>query len=190
MTFTHFLECREIGYTDLTENRRGLTMDDTTKKIIEKISVVYPKPTQIPTGQSCSVFFDCFQLSPSDLARLAAEAVGDVNHDTFDIVVGLAYSGILFAAAVAGGKKVGILQKDGHLFGPSLKGLRVIVADDVVHSGGRMREGASKVAAAGGEVIGYACIVDRSGGKFASGIPSEKNEESRPLWSAFQTDME
>lgn len=165
-------------------------MDETTKKIIDTISVVYPKPTQIPTGQSCSVFYDCFQLSPSDLARLAAEAVGDVDHDTFDIVVGLAYSGILFASAVAGGKKVGILQKDGQLFGPSLKGLRVIVADDVVHSGGRMREAASKVVAAGGKVIGFACIVDRSAGKFTNGMPSENKGEMGPLWSAFQTDME
>jgi orotate phosphoribosyltransferase len=165
-------------------------MDETTKKIIEKISVVYPEPTQIPTGQSCSVFYDCFQLSPSDLARLAAEAVGDVDHDTFDIVVGLAYSGILFAAAVAGGKRVAILQKDGQLFGPSLFGLRVIVADDVVHSAGRMREAAGKVAAAGGKVIGFACIVDRSGGKFQAGVSSENNGEMSPLWSAFQTDME
>jgi orotate phosphoribosyltransferase len=165
-------------------------MDETTKKIIEKISVTYPQPTQIPTGQSCSVFYDCFQLSPSDLARLAAEAVGDVDHDSFDIVVGLAYSGILFAAAVAGGKKVCIVQKDGQLFGPSLAGLRVVIADDVVHSAGRIREAAAKVAAAGGEVIGFACIVDRSGGKFQAGIPSENNTETKPLWSAFQTDME
>jgi len=164
-------------------------MDETTKKIIDKISVTYPKPTQIPTGQTCSVFYDCFQLSPSDLARLAADAVGDVDHDTFDIVVGLAYSGILFAASVAGGKKVAILQKDGQLFGPPLVGLRVIIADDVVHAAGRMREAAVKVGAAGGKVIGFACIVDRSGGRFAAGLPSE-NGELRPLWSAFQTDME
>ncbi|MEY4669165.1 MAG: Phosphoribosyl transferase domain [Pseudomonadota bacterium] len=165
-------------------------MDETTKKIIDKISVVYPKPTQIPTGQLCSVFYDCFQLSPSDLARLAADAVGDVDHDTFDIVVGLAYSGILFAAAVAGGKKVAILQKDGQLFGPALAGLRVIVADDVVHSGRRMREAAAKVIAAGGEVIGFACIVDRSGGRFSAGMASENMAKLGPLWSAFQTDME
>ena len=165
-------------------------MDETTKKIIGKISVVYPKATQIPTGQSCSVFYDCFQLSPSDLARLAADAVGDVDHDTFDIVVGLAYSGILFAAAVAGGKRVGILKKNGELFGPDLAGLRVIVADDVVHSGGRIREAAAKVAAAGGSVVGFACIVDRSGGRFQAGMSSDENAELKPLWSAFQTDME
>ena len=85
---------------------------------------------------------------------------------------------------------MGILQKDGQLFGPSLNGLRVVVADDVVHSGGRIREAALKIAAAGGEVVGFACIVDRSGGRFATGVPSENNGESTPLWSAFQTDME
>jgi orotate phosphoribosyltransferase len=165
-------------------------MDETTKKVIDRISVVYPKPTKIPTGQTCSVFYDCFQLSPSDLARLAADAVGDVDHDSFDIVVGLAYSGILYAAAVAGGKKVGILQKDGQFFGPPLKGLRVILADDVVHSGGRLRDAAAKVTAAGGTLVGCACIIDRSGGKFQSGIVSEQNGSSTPLWSAFQTDMD
>ena len=165
-------------------------MDETTKKVIDRISVAYEQPTQIPTGQVCSVFYDCFQLTPSDLARLAAEAVGDIDHDTFDIVVGLAYSGVLYAAAVAGGKKVGILQKDGEFFGPSLKGLRVIIADDVVHSGGRMRDAAAKVIAAGGAVVGFACIIDRSGGKFQAGMMSDQKGESRPFWSAFQTDME
>jgi orotate phosphoribosyltransferase len=165
-------------------------MDETTKKVIDRISVVYPKPTKIPTGQVCSVFYDCFQLSPSDLARLAAEAVGDIDHDSFDVVVGLAYSGILFAAAVAGGKKVAILQKDGQLFGPALKGLRVVIADDVVHSGGRIREAAAKVVAAGGTVVGCACIIDRSGGKFQSGIASDEKGETKPLWSAFQTGLD
>jgi orotate phosphoribosyltransferase len=105
-------------------------------------------------------------------------------------VVGLAYSGILYAAAVAGGKKVGIIQKDGQFFGPPLKGLRVVIADDVVHSGGRIREAAGKVVAAGGEVVGFACIIDRSGGTFHTGLISDQKGESKPLWSAFQTDME
>lgn len=173
-------------YSDRHED----TMDETTKKVIDRISVVYPKPTTIPTGQVCSVFYDCFQLSPSDLARLAAEAVGDVDHDSFDIVVGLAYSGILFASAVAGGKRVAILQKDGQLFGPSLKGARVVIADDVVHSGGRMRDAAAKVVAAGGAIIGFACIIDRSDGKLQAGIASDEKGTTQPLWSAFQTGLD
>lgn len=163
-------------------------MDDTTKRTIERISVRYPNAQTIPSGQVASVFYDCYQLSPSDLARLAADALGDIDHDIFDIAVGRAYSGILFAAAVAGGKKVGILQKDGSLFGPDLKGLKVIVVDDVVHTGAGIIEAASIVERAGGIVVGFACIVDRSGGQFAGGVSTASG--ARPLFSAFQTDME
>lgn len=165
-------------------------MDDTTKKIIERISVSYPTPTRIPTGQVCRTFYDCFQLTPSELARLAADAAGHLDHDTFDMVVGLAYSGILYASAVAGGKRVGILQKDGELFGPDVRGLRIIVADDVVHLGGRLKEATTKIEALGGAVVGYACIVDRSGGVLGQDAIDGSKIGSLPLWSAFQTGME
>lgn len=162
-------------------------MDETTKGIIERISLRFPKPSRIPSGQICSVFFDCYQLCPSDLARLAADAVGHLEHDAFDIAVGLAYSGILFSAAVAGGRKVAILQKDGKFFGPDLRDKRVVVVDDVVHSGKHLLDGARKVEAEGGIVVGFACIVDRSGGLFAS---EQSSPLRKPLWSAFQADME
>lgn len=165
-------------------------MDDTTKRTIERVSIRFPKPTRIPTGQVCSVFYDCFQLTPSELARLAADAVGDLDHDAFDIVVGVAYSGILYAAAVAGGRKVAILQKDDRIFGPDLKGQRVVIADDVVCTGAHLRNAARRVAEEGGIVVGYSCIIDRSGGAFAKGVLSEQSTEPAPLWSAFQTDME
>jgi orotate phosphoribosyltransferase len=162
-------------------------MDETTKSIIERVSIRFPKPSRIPSGQMCSVFFDCFQLTPSDHARLAADAVGHLDHDAFDIVVGVAYSGILYSAAVAGGRKVVILQKDGRFFGPDLKGQRVVVADDVVFSGRHLMDAAEKVQAEGGNVVGFACIIDRSGGRFSG---ETGGELKRPLWSAFQTDME
>ncbi len=157
-------------------------MDETTKSIIDKITIVFPKPTRIPTGRVCTKFYDTFQLSPNDLARLGALAVGHLDHDEFDIAVGLAYSGVLFAAAVAGGRRVAILQKDGRFFGPDLKGLRVVVVDDVVHSGQRLLEAAKKVETEGGLTTGYACIIDRS---VAGALPL-----SKPLWSAFQSELE
>jgi len=162
-------------------------MDETTKAIIERVSIRFPKPSRIPSGHMCSIFFDCFQLTPSDHARLAADAVGHLDHDAFDVAVGIAYSGILYSAAVAGGRKVVILQKDGKFFGPDLRGRKVVIVDDVVFSGNHLIEAAHKVEAEGGTVVGYACIVDRSGGKFSveSTSPLKK-----PLWSAFQADME
>lgn len=161
-------------------------MDETTKAAIERIVIKFEKPTRIPSGQLASVFYDCFQLVPSELARLAADAIGDLDHEMFDVAVGLAYSGILYAAAVAGGRKVVILQKDGKLFGPTVQGKRVVIVDDVVHTGHRLTEAAQMVEAAGAEVVGYVCIIDRSSGEL--GHPAML--AGKPLWSAFQAEME
>lgn len=161
-------------------------MEDTVKIIVDRITINFPKPTRIPSGHVCSVFYDCYQLTPNDLARLAAQAVGHLEHHAFDVAVGIAYSGILFAAAVAGGRKVGIIQKDGKIFGPDLKGQRVVLVDDVVYSGKHMFDGAQDVESEGGIVVGCAAIIDRSKGSFALTLAGTQ----RPFWSAFQTDME
>jgi orotate phosphoribosyltransferase len=160
-------------------------MDETTKASIDRITIRFDKPTRIPSGQVASVFYDCYQLAPSELARLAADAIGDLEHDAFDVSVGLAYSGILYAAAVAGGRRVAILQKDGKLFGPDLTGKRVVIVDDVVHTGSHLVEAAAKVKDAGGTVVGFVCIIDRSSGKLSGAVSPLK----APLWSAFQAEM-
>ncbi len=160
-------------------------MDETTKASIDRIAIRFEKPTRIPSGQVTSVFYDCYQLAPSELARLAADAVGDLDHDAFEFAVGLAYSGILFAAAVAGGRKVAILQKDGKIFGPDLRGKRVVIFDDVFHTGRHLVQAADRVRAEGGIVVGFVCIIDRSSGTL-SGAASQLKA---PLWSAFQADM-
>lgn len=161
-------------------------MDETTKASIDKISLRYETPQEISSGQVVSVFYDCFQLTPSELARMAAEAIGDLPHDAFDIAVGLAYSGILFSAAVSGGRQVAIVQKNGQLFGPDVRGKKVVIVDDVAHTGGHLLKGAEIVQAQGGDIVGYVCIVDRSSGV----LTSEGSILKAPLWSAFQADME
>ena len=161
-------------------------MDETTKAIIDRITVRFNPPTRIPSGQVASVFYDCYQLAPSELARLAAEAVGDLNPEMFDVAVGLAYSGILFAASVAGGRKVAIFQKDGKIFGPDLKGKRVVVVDDVVYTGQHLVKAAKKVEDEGAIIVGFVCIVDRSSGI----LKGPESPLKLPLWSAFTSDME
>jgi len=157
-------------------------MDETTRSVIEKIKVKCDPPMTLPGGGVCRVFFDCARLSTNDCARLAAEATGDLDEHSFDGVVAIAYSGILFGAAVASGKPVSILQADGRLWGNEVKGRTVIVADDVVFTGARMREAAERLKLLGAVVKGFACIIDRSEGKFGS--------STLPLWSAYQTAME
>ena len=153
-------------------------MDETIEGIIQKITIKFDKPTAIKGGHKCTTFFDCAQLSPNDLARLAVQATGHLDEDHFNAVVGIAYSGILFAAAVAGGRLVNIYQKDGELYGPSLKGKRVIVVDDVVATGAHLEKTALAVAKSGAKVVGFACAVDRSNGVVGSA--------DMPLYSSHQ----
>ena len=51
------------------------------------------------------------------------------------------------------------------------KGAKVVVIEDVITTGGSFREAVEPIAAAGGEVLCCACIVDRSGGRADVGFP-------------------
>lgn len=156
-------------------------MDETTKSVIERITVQYPTVCKIPSGHESKVYYECARLSPNELARLAAEATGHLPEDAFDVALGIAYNGILFAAAIAGGREVAIQKIDGGLCGGSVAGKKVVIVDDVAHSGRHLRAAEQAALAAGAIVIGYAVIVDRSDGKL--------NSADKPLWSAFQTNM-
>lgn len=50
-------------------------------------------------------------------------------------------------------------------------GWKVVVIEDVITTGGSFREAVEPIAAAGGEVLCCACIVDRSGGRADVGYP-------------------
>lgn len=158
-------------------------MDETTKLIIDKVTVKCNPPKDVGCGVPVTVFYDCAKLSPSDLARLAAEAIGHLPEDAFDMAVGLAYTGVFFAAAVAGGREVGILQADGKFYGPALQGKKVILVDDVVYQGKRMAEAATKLGQLGAKIVGCACIVDRGASTVRGG------QCPQPLWSALQDEL-
>ena len=53
------------------------------------------------------------------------------------------------------------------------RGERVLVVEDVVTKGGRVREALDIVQALGGEVVGVGALVDRSAGKVDFGVPLE-----------------
>ena len=152
-------------------------MDETTRAAIDRVTVKHDKPVTLPGGQTSQVFFDCVRLSPNDLARLAAEATGHLPSKAFDVALGVAYNGVYFASAVAGGRQVAILQKDGNIYGPDLRGKFVVVVSDVVCTRKELLAGAAAAEKLGAKIVGFACIVDRSDGKFGG--------EAQPLWSAY-----
>lgn len=158
-------------------------MDETTREIIRSITIRYSAEQVLPGGHSGCVFYDCAQLSPSQLSRLAASAMWEEEHLDFDIMVGLAYRGIFFASALAGGKQVAILQADAKIFGPSLAGKRVILVDDVIVNGATILSSKAKLEELGAKVVAFACIIDRSTGNSA-------RELGCPLISSFRTVLE
>jgi orotate phosphoribosyltransferase len=149
-------------------------MDETSKALIERISLA----SKQPDGLAEQIFYDCRSLSPSDLSRLAAVATGHLAVRDFDLALGIAFSGILFAAAVAGGRQVAILKEDGSIWGPTLSGKKVLIVDDVVHSGSNLQKAEAAAMAQGADVVGYCCIVD---GSHLCGA-----QLIRPLWSAYK----
>jgi orotate phosphoribosyltransferase len=158
-------------------------MDETTREIISSITVKSEDERVLPGGHKGFVYYDTPNLSPSQLSRLAATAMWEDQHVDFDIIVGMAYRGVLFAAAIAGGKPVSIYQHDGEIFGACVKDKRIILVDDVIVSGKTILEAKLELEKLGAKVVALACIVDRS-------IDGFQRDLALPLVSAFRTVLE
>lgn len=143
-------------------------MDETTKGVIARMRTV---ANGVESYSSAS-------LNPNELARLAADAVGHLDETFFDVAVGIAYDGILFAAAVAGGRSVAMLTHDQRFWGPALRGKKVIVVDDIIYNYNRLREASALVVGAGAVVVGFAAIVNLAKGG--------ESVLTAPLWTADQ----
>lgn len=153
-------------------------MDETVKAIINGITRNFANPQVVAGHHVAKEFFDCALLMPSDMARLAAAAVGHLPQEAFDCAVCVAYSGILFGAAVGGGRQINIFKTDRQMYGAPLTGKKVIVVDDVISTGAAVQVAENKAVALGATVVGYCCIVDRSSGLIGFG--------KMPIYSAYQ----
>ena len=107
------------------------------------------------------------------LADKITETVGSV-----DVAISPAVGGIIPGYETARHLKVRSLyvEREGGEFklrrGFSVEpGERVVMVEDIVTTGLSSRECIAAIQKAGGEVVAAACIVDRSGGKAAVGVP-------------------
>jgi orotate phosphoribosyltransferase len=107
------------------------------------------------------------------LAGLVAEAFGRI-----DVVVSPAVGGIVPGYETArqlGAKAIFVEREDG-LFRlrrgfDIAQGARVLVMEDIVTTGLSSRECIAAIRAYPGEIVGAACLIDRSGGKADLGVP-------------------
>ncbi|MFN3699526.1 MAG: orotate phosphoribosyltransferase [Dictyoglomus sp.] len=119
-------------------------------------------------------------LQYPDLAeKIAQEISKKISQDIkIDVVVGPALGGIIIAYELARALKVrGIFaeREEGKMSlrrGFSIKpGEKVLICEDVITTGGSAIEVANLVQSLGGEVVSFACIADRSGGKIVFDKP-------------------
>jgi orotate phosphoribosyltransferase len=95
-----------------------------------------------------------------------------------DCVVGPALGGVVVAHEVARKLRVRALFTErvngvmtlrrGFHVAP---GERVLIVEDVVTTGGSVKEAAAAVESLGGKIVGFGALIDRSGGKAELGLP-------------------
>lgn len=109
---------------------------------------------------------------------LCAELVAQYRDENVELVIGPAIGAISMSYEV--GKQLGVRnifaeRENGVMTlrrGFTIeKGERVLIVEDVVTTGGSVREVMNLVRACGGEIVGVGSIVDRTGGAIDFGVP-------------------
>lgn len=150
--------------------------------LLEETGAVLKGHFLFTSGLHSHTYVEKFQVlqHPRHTAALAAALAERFSDDNVQVVVGPAMGGILIAHEV--GKTLGtraifterengaMALRRGFTIQP---GERVLVVEDVVTTGGSVKEVLDVVRAAGGEIVGVGLLVDRSGGTADLGVRTE-----------------
>jgi orotate phosphoribosyltransferase len=127
------------------------------------------------SGQAASEYFDkyLFETDPDLLARVAAAMV-PLLPDGTDLLGGLEMGGIPIVTALSAQSRLPALfvRKQAKTYGtnklaegPDVAGRRVTLVEDVITTGGAVRDATQALRAAGAVVETVVCAIDRSPGE-------------------------
>jgi len=149
-------------------------------KLFEETGALLNGHFILTSGLHSKQYFQCAQVLkyPELAERLCAQLADKFRHQGIDVVVAPAVGGILVAHEVARALKVAALfaeRQDGRMTlrrNFSLeRAAGVLVVEDVMTTGGSVREVIDLVKQVGAHPISVGCIVDRSAGKIDLGLP-------------------
>ncbi|MFV0440778.1 MAG: orotate phosphoribosyltransferase [Lachnospirales bacterium] len=147
--------------------------------ILEKSEVLLNGHFILTSGKHSKQYMQCAKICqyPEYNSELASFLVKEFENQEIDIVIAPAVGGIVFGYEVARQLKVKNLFAErengkmtlrrGFAIG---KGQKVLVVEDVVTTGGSVKEVMEVVREQGGEVIGVGVLVDRSNGTADFGV--------------------
>ncbi|MDU4960750.1 MAG: orotate phosphoribosyltransferase [Sporomusaceae bacterium] len=152
------------------------------RQLLEQTGAILQGHFLLTSGRHGSTYVEKFQVlqHPRHTEALAAALAERFAGDHVQVVVGPAMGGVLLAHEV--GKKLGtralfterengvMTLRRGFTIEP---GERVVVVEDIVTTGGSVKEVLDVVAKAGGVIVGAGLLVDRSGGSLDLGVRTE-----------------
>ena len=146
---------------------------------LREVGAVLEGHFQYASGRHGPLYVEKFRLleRPEVTAQLCAQIAAHFAGENVELVVGPTTGGILLAHETARGlstpmffaergEQGGRVFERGFAFRP---GQRTLVVDDVLTTGGSVRETIAAVRAGGGEPVGVGIIVDRTNGASAPG---------------------
>ena len=154
-----------------------------TKKVLISSGAIKEGHFRLSSGLHSSMYVQCALVlqHPERAETLTRSLAERLAGERIDVVAAPALGGVIFGYELARQLSVRAIfserDSDGRMTfrrGFALNnGERVLVAEDVVTTGGSVREMMEAVRAAGGEVVAVAALVDRSGGKVDFGVRLE-----------------
>ncbi len=155
-------------------------MKDRVLEIFEKTSVLLEGHFLLTSGKHSGQYLQCAQVLQypkytEELCRMLVEPYKDKG---VELVVGPAMGGIIIAYEAArnlGCRAVFAERENGKMtlrrgFEVS-KGEKVLIVEDVITTGGSVKEVIDLTLQEGADVLGVSCLVDRSEGKADLGMP-------------------
>ncbi len=138
--------------------------------VFERTGAILKGHFQLASGLHTDTYIQCSRVTewPAEMESLCRDLASKWNGKKIDVVVGPAYGGILPAYELArhlGARSVFCERgKEGSFElrrGFQVQGDLVLVAEDVITTGGSAKEAVDLVKASGGTVAGVASFVDR-----------------------------
>lgn len=140
-------------------------------EILKEVDALLEGHFLLSSGKHSNRYCQCAKLLqyPDKAEKVLSAAVEKLKNVDFDVVVGPAMGGIIVAYEIGRqtGKPAIFTEREEGVMtlrrGFEIKkGQRVLITEDVVTTGKSSLETVEVIKAHGGEVVGIACIVDRS----------------------------